>query len=182
MPSSCSTSTRWSSRARSGTVAVIEEHAESGGRLEIVSLLDQFRCGGSTAYENWVLRLLEPGRGGPAVAATTISTSAGRVPGAARTVAPAPGVEAPTARISAGYCWPWSDPRRTAPWWTMSSRRLGQAVERKTEGRVKRAGPTSGPPIREGSARSVASTPRRASNTTGGRHHGSGHGARDGHW
>src|SRR5262249_31968777 len=42
-----------------GTVEAIKSHASSLGlRVHHVTLDDQFRCGGSRRYEDWVLRLL----------------------------------------------------------------------------------------------------------------------------
>lgn len=96
-----------------GNVEVITAHARRIGlEVETVSLHGQYRCGGSVAYEEWLLALLgldgdEPyvwegdGRFDLRVAASPEQMeaflrqkqSAGE-----------------TARISAGFCWPWSDP------------------------------------------------------------------------
>jgi uncharacterized protein len=97
-----------------GTVAEIEAHARAAGlRVDHVTLDDQFRCGGSAEYLQWVLRLLGLVPGGPA-----------RWPGdpAFRVqVADTPEqlefelrqkLQAGYgARMAAGFCWPWSDPR-----------------------------------------------------------------------
>jgi uncharacterized protein len=49
-----------------GTVAEIEEHAKSLNlAVHKVDLNAQFRCGGSEAYMDWVLRLLGLAPGGP---------------------------------------------------------------------------------------------------------------------
>jgi hypothetical protein len=49
-----------------GTVEAIKSHASSlGFRVHHVPLGDQFRCGGSLKYENWVLRLLGLEQGDP---------------------------------------------------------------------------------------------------------------------
>jgi uncharacterized protein len=97
-----------------GSVAEIEEHAERRG-LDVrqVDLNAQFRSGGSATYLDWVLRLL--GLRGPAPvpwhdeAQFTVEIAdspaamerrlAGRMDGGTN------------ARMTAGYCWPWSDPR-----------------------------------------------------------------------
>jgi uncharacterized protein len=102
-----------------GTEREIRTEAEQAGcRVEVVRLEDQFRCGGSQLYEQWVLRLLgldprepiawsELARGSDEtyrVAALPTPTAleswlVGQNPGGAD-----------TARIAAGYCWRWSDP------------------------------------------------------------------------
>jgi hypothetical protein len=97
-----------------GTVADIEAHAtRSGLSVHKISLDAHFRCGGSEEYLHWVERLLGLEAGGPA-----------RWPGDpafAAQVADSPQEMEQTlrtkldsgygARIAAGYCWPWSDPR-----------------------------------------------------------------------
>jgi hypothetical protein len=102
-----------------GTESEIRSAAERGGcRVEIVRLAGQYRCGGSEFYEQWVLRLLgldprppvrwseltDPADEHYRVAALPSPTALeawllGRV-----------GDAADTARLSAGYCWSWSDP------------------------------------------------------------------------
>ena len=74
------------------------------------------------------------------------------------------------ARMAAGYCWPWSDPRNGRHARARrADRRLGAAVE--PQGRPERRRRTArgavGDRGRRASARSAASTPRRASSTTG---------------
>ncbi|MGI9006032.1 MAG: DNA/RNA helicase domain-containing protein [Streptosporangiaceae bacterium] len=97
-----------------GTVADIEAHAKAAGLLvRQVPLDSQFRCGGSQQYLAWVERLLGLRRGGP--------VSWPGDPGFTLRVADSPEemehalqsrVQAGySARIAAGFCWPWSDPR-----------------------------------------------------------------------
>ncbi len=97
---------------RPGEMGSLQEIKAAAARLgmnvELVELDGQYRCGGSRAYEQWVLRLLGLVPGGP-------------VPweGDDRFVVAAAGSPAElegmlvardgTARISAGYCWPWGD-------------------------------------------------------------------------
>lgn len=97
-----------------GSVETITAHSRKNGlRVETVSLHDQFRCGGSVRYEQWLLALLgldgdEPfvwegdGRFDLRLADSPEELEAflrGRQ-------------EAnETARISAGFCWRWSEPR-----------------------------------------------------------------------
>jgi hypothetical protein len=96
-----------------GTVNDIRAAArEVGLGTQIIKLDSQFRCGGSRAYEKWVLRLLGLEPGGP-------------VPwegdeNFVLAVSPTPSVMEQRlqnmldhgygARIAAGYCWRWSDP------------------------------------------------------------------------
>lgn len=94
-----------------GTVHDIEAYARSQGYgVSRVSLDEQFRCGGSRTYEQWVLRLLGLTDGGPTPwggdgdfdvqlvhSPQELETALRAKPG--------------TARMTAGYCWPWSDPR-----------------------------------------------------------------------
>ncbi len=103
-----------------GTEAEIRKAAESAGcRVRVVRLEGQYRCGGSVLYDQWVARLLG-------------LTSLPPVPWSVLTagtddryqVAALPSPDAleswlrarnpdsdDTARIAAGYCWPWSDPK-----------------------------------------------------------------------
>jgi hypothetical protein len=97
-----------------GTVEDIEDHAtRSGLSVRKISLDAQFRCGGSEEYLRWVRRLLglEPGGpvawpGDPAFA-LQIADSPQEMEHALRAKLEA----GYGARIAAGYCWPWSDPR-----------------------------------------------------------------------
>ncbi|MFG1777762.1 DNA/RNA helicase domain-containing protein [Micromonospora sp. NPDC049048] len=126
-----------------GSVDVISRYAEQLGlEVEVVSLHDQFRCGGSEAYEKWVLDLLGLDGGEP-----TVWTGDGRFD--LRLADSLDELEAflvrkqaagETARMSAGYCWPWSDPRPddtlvpdvqvgswARPWNVKSDRSVGEA-------------------------------------------------------
>jgi DUF2075 family protein len=110
--------------------------------VDLVSLHDQFRCGGSEAYEKWVLALLGLDGEGPA-----IWEGDGRFD--LRVAESLEEMEAflvskqavgETARLTAGYCWPWSDPRPdgtlvddvqvgswSRPWNVKSDRSVGEA-------------------------------------------------------
>ncbi|MFC8502485.1 DNA/RNA helicase domain-containing protein [Pedococcus sp. NPDC057267] len=97
-----------------GTVEDIEKHAANHG-IEVVKIdLDaQFRCGGSEEYVLWAKRLLglEPGgpmewTGDPHFDVEVVDSPyemeaylATKLEGGY------------SARMAAGYCWPWSDPR-----------------------------------------------------------------------
>jgi hypothetical protein len=97
-----------------GTVEDIEAHARQASLPVVkVSLDAQFRCGGSEEYLRWVLRLLGLTPGGP-------------IPWAGDPAFDVQVADRPQemehflqskldagygARMAAGYCWPWSDPR-----------------------------------------------------------------------
>jgi hypothetical protein len=97
-----------------GTVRDIEAHAEKqGARVHRISLDSYFRCGGSEEYLDWVDRLLglEPGDpiewcGDPAFE-VQIADSPHELEQALHWRLDA----GYGARMAAGYCWPWSDPR-----------------------------------------------------------------------
>jgi hypothetical protein len=96
-----------------GTIADIESAARRlGVGFRLVSLDGQFRCGGSRAYETWVLRLLGLIPGGPTIwegdehFQVSVADSPASMEAQLRlTLAGGYG-----ARIAAGYCWDWSDP------------------------------------------------------------------------
>ncbi len=102
---------------RPGELGTVEEIEAYAGRLGLpvhrISLDDQFRCGGSEAYVHWVQRLLGLEDGGPlpwrgddgfelrlagSPAEMEADLTARRDAGFG-------------ARMTAGFCWPWSDPR-----------------------------------------------------------------------
>jgi uncharacterized protein len=96
-----------------GTVADIEAAARSlGVDWRRIDLDGQFRCGGSRAYEEWVLRLLGLEPGGPVAwegdenfwlsVADAPSEMELRLRGLLQ--------DGYGARLAAGYCWRWSDP------------------------------------------------------------------------
>lgn len=97
-----------------GTVRDIEQAArERGLAVHRVDLNAQYRCGGSAAYIDWVERLLglQPGgpvpwNGDPAFQVRVVDS-----PSALESALEAALEERYGARMAAGYCWPWSDPR-----------------------------------------------------------------------
>ncbi|MFK3981424.1 DNA/RNA helicase domain-containing protein [Micromonospora sp. NPDC050397] len=126
-----------------GSVDVISSHAQKLGlTVEVVSLHDQYRCGGSEVYERWVLELLGLTGDGP-----TTWQGDGRFdlrlagsPEEMESFLADRQQSGETARISAGYCWPWSDPRPddtlvadvqlgawSRPWNVKSERSVGDA-------------------------------------------------------
>ena len=97
-----------------GTVSEIEAHARQLGLpVRKIDLNAHFRCGGSDLYMKWVTRLLGLEPGGP-------DTWAGDLAFEVR-VADSPHElehflrtrldKGYGARMAAGFCWPWSDPR-----------------------------------------------------------------------
>lgn len=101
-----------------GSVEEIRSAAERMGcTFTLISLDGQFRCGGSSAYDHWVRRLLELEPGGPMQWDGDDAFDL--------TVDDAPSViedelermldEGYSARIAAGYCWKWSNPEKDEP-------------------------------------------------------------------
>ncbi len=98
-----------------GSVRDITAYARSLG-LDVheINLGEQYRCGGSLAYVGWVERLLGLVQGGPGPGegderfvldvAESPAELEHRIRGRA--------AEGFSARLAAGYCWPWSDPRK----------------------------------------------------------------------
>lgn len=126
-----------------GSVDVISDHAHRlGFDVEVVSLHGQFRCGGSKEYERWVLSLLGLGGDAPFVweGDGLIDLRVAESPEQLEAFLAVKQQAGETSRMSAGYCWPWSDPRRDAtlvpdvqigswarPWNVKSDRSVGDA-------------------------------------------------------
>ncbi len=126
-----------------GSLEQITRYAEHVGLdVEHVHLGEQFRCGGSEEYLLWVQRLLGLGEGDPLPwrpdpqFAVTVADSPEEMEHLLRTQLD----EGYSARMSAGYCWPWSDPRPDStlvpdvqvggwarPWNLKGDRRIGDA-------------------------------------------------------
>ncbi|MEE6260811.1 DUF2075 domain-containing protein [Plantactinospora sonchi] len=126
-----------------GSIDVISGHAHRlGVEVDVVSLHDQFRCGGSESYERWVLHLLgldgdEPF---PWEGDGRFDLRLADSPEQMEAFLAQKQAAGETARISAGYCWPWSKPRSddtlvpdvqvgawARPWNVDSERRVGDA-------------------------------------------------------
>jgi hypothetical protein len=98
-----------------GTAEDIEQHAKALGLpVHRVDLDAQFRCGGSAAYMHWLLRLLGLEPGGPIPWAGDNSFEVSTVSGPEELEAVLQDrLDAGYgARMTAGYCWPWSDPAK----------------------------------------------------------------------
>ncbi|MET8677562.1 DUF2075 domain-containing protein [Streptomyces sp. NPDC004647] len=96
-----------------GTAGYLKELAEGSGCLvEVTDLEGTFRAGGSKRYQHWVQQLLGLDASDPVTWRPD-----GRM---TLTVADSPeqmeqfiqerGLEGATARVTAGFCWPWSNP------------------------------------------------------------------------
>jgi Mrp family chromosome partitioning ATPase len=99
-----------------GTVEEIETAAARKGlRCQVVSLDSQFRCGGSDAYLRWVLRLLalEPGGVVEWEPDGKVGLEVVDSPEELEAFLAARRAEGYSARMSAGYCWPWT--KKTPP-------------------------------------------------------------------
>ncbi len=97
-----------------GTAGDIEAHARQAGlKVEKISLDAQFRCGGSEEYMQWVLRLLGLEPGGPVAwpGDPAFSVEVADTPAQLEYLLRGKLDAGYGARIAAGYCWPWSDPR-----------------------------------------------------------------------
>lgn len=126
-----------------GTIDVIERHATDRGLpVRTISLHGQFRCGGSAAYEQWVLSVLGLDGGKPSVWEGDGLVELRLVESPEEMEAFLAGRQhaGETARISAGFCWPWSEPRDDGslvpdvqiaawhkPWNAKSDRSVGDA-------------------------------------------------------
>ena len=98
-----------------GTVEAIKSYASTlGFRVRHVQLNDQFRCGGSRRYEQWVLRLLGLEADGPEawVGDDHFEVMLADSPWEMESILRGKMTEGYSARVSAGYCWPWSNPDR----------------------------------------------------------------------
>jgi len=102
---------------RPGELGSVEEMTAAADRLgldvRVVQLDGQFRCGGSRAYETWVLRLLglEPDGPMPWEGDEHFDVRLADSPDELeRQLAEQQG-GGYSARMSAGYCWPWGDTR-----------------------------------------------------------------------
>jgi uncharacterized protein len=129
-----------------GTIeAILDAARERGLTVRQVGLEGQFRCGGSAAYERWVARLLgltddvpTPWEGDERFEVLVADS-----PWELESILATKRDDGYSARISAGYCWPWSDPRSDGslvadvhvddwarPWNVKSERAVGRAPGR----------------------------------------------------
>lgn len=126
-----------------GTLEQIEAHAKDLG-LDVhhVNLGEQFRCGGSEAYIDWVVRLLGLVEGGPVPWSEdpTFVLRVADTPAEMEHILRTQLDDGYSARMSAGYCWPWSSKLDDAtlvndvqidgwsrPWNSKEDKRIGDA-------------------------------------------------------
>lgn len=98
-----------------GSVSEIEGFCQGLGlQVHLVSLEDQFRCGGSAAYVSWVHALLGLTPGGPIPWSgdDRFTVQVAESPGEMESLLSVKQGAGFTARMTAGFCWPWSDPER----------------------------------------------------------------------
>lgn len=96
-----------------GTVNEIDEAAKAKNlAVRHVSLDGQFRCGGSRAYEEWVLRLLGLMPGGPTpwTGDDHFKVQVAETPQELEAILRSYQGDDYQARMTAGFCWPWSEP------------------------------------------------------------------------
>ncbi|MCF2525862.1 DUF2075 domain-containing protein [Yinghuangia soli] len=94
-----------------GTVDEIKAAASRKGlECQVVALDSQFRCGGSDAYLRWVVRLLGLEPGGPVdwEPDDRMQLRVAESPAEMQAFLEDRRAEGYGARMSAGYCWPWS--------------------------------------------------------------------------
>jgi DUF2075 family protein len=97
-----------------GSIDVITSHAERLNlEVDLVSLHGQFRCGGSEAYERWVMSLLDLSDEDPFAweGDGRFDLRLAESPEQLEAFLSEKQEKGETARIAAGFCWPWSDPR-----------------------------------------------------------------------
>ncbi|MEU9957269.1 DUF2075 domain-containing protein [Streptomyces sp. NPDC050982] len=97
-----------------GSVETIDEAAHTRGCIvRHVDLNSQFRCGGSRAYEHWVLRLLGLEPGGPIQwqPEEDFELLVAESPQGMERYLRGRQESGYTSRMTAGFCWRWSDPR-----------------------------------------------------------------------
>lgn len=100
---------------RPGELGTLEDirafSATLGLQVHHISLDDQFRCGGSEIFMSWVLALLGLDGGEPRqwVGDDNFSLSLAESPRELEAVLESKMRQGLSARMTAGYCWPWSD-------------------------------------------------------------------------
>lgn len=101
-------------RGEVGSVRLIHDAAnDMGVKVQQIDLRHQFRCGGCPEYVTWVEQLLGLGwEHGPQQwrPLETFELYVARTPADMEDFLRAKQGEGRTARMAAGFCWPWSDP------------------------------------------------------------------------
>ncbi|MCK8675282.1 DUF2075 domain-containing protein [Rhodococcus sp. HM1] len=126
-----------------GSFAQIERYAASLGlETQHIHLGEQFRCGGSEEYLLWVKRLLDLEEGGPFEwkGDPQFAVRIADTPEEMEHLLSQQKDRGYSARMTAGYCWPWSNAEKSGhlvpdvqiggwarPWNSKSDRRIGDA-------------------------------------------------------
>ncbi|MFG2895237.1 DNA/RNA helicase domain-containing protein [Streptomyces sp. NPDC048248] len=93
------------------TVEEVKQYAESSGFSFIpIDLVNEFRCNGSRAYQQWVDHLFEPEGIVPAWAGTDYDLAAAADPEQFTQWVAEYTHTGHAARVTAGFCWPWESP------------------------------------------------------------------------
>ena len=93
-----------------GSTATLMEAARTReARVKVVDLVTQFRCGGATEYSDWVDYLLHFRDDRPAPWGANYKLHLADGPEALDAMLERSRSEGKTARLAAGFCWPWSD-------------------------------------------------------------------------
>ncbi|MFF7638330.1 DNA/RNA helicase domain-containing protein [Kitasatospora sp. NPDC008050] len=93
------------------TLDELRQHASSRGLgFSHIELSTQFRCNGSQAYHHWIDRLLAPSGPAPAWQGTDYDLALADDPDQFTHWVDTHIAAGDTARITAGFCWPWESP------------------------------------------------------------------------
>jgi len=93
------------------TLKELEQHAHrKGSSFAHIDLVAQFRCNGSRAYQQWVDRLFQPEGAVPAWAGSDYDLAVAADPGQYTNWITSHTQNGLTARVTAGFCWPWESP------------------------------------------------------------------------
>ena len=93
------------------TLLIREAATRHGARFESIDLRTQFRCAGSDEYIDWVDQLLEIRKTGiTTFPQQTFDVELFKDPFALEARLAERRLEGYAARLTAGFCWPWSDP------------------------------------------------------------------------
>ncbi|WP_405543508.1 DUF2075 domain-containing protein [Streptomyces goshikiensis] len=93
------------------TLQELRQYARSKGHtFRHINLTTQFRCNGSRAYLDWVNQLLQPAGPAPAWTGTDYDLDAAENPHDFENWVTGHITTGRSARITAGFCWPWDSP------------------------------------------------------------------------
>ncbi|WP_069884715.1 DNA/RNA helicase domain-containing protein [Streptomyces luteocolor] len=93
------------------TLKQLEQHAQhTGSAFAHIDLVSQFRCNGSHAYQQWIDRLFQPDGTTPAWKGSDYDLAVATDPGELSDWVTDHTRRGLTARVTAGFCWPWDSP------------------------------------------------------------------------